>query len=51
MLKFAAGKNAQELETLYQTQIRALISDPTPAKAKKVAADLVDAAPDGRALE
>lgn len=46
-----AGKNAQELETLYQTQIRALISAPTAAKAKKVAADLVDAAPDDKALE
>jgi hypothetical protein len=47
----AAGRNAQELETLYQKQVRKLISDPTPANAKKIKDDLVDKAPDDKAIE
>lgn len=45
-----AGKNAQELESLYQKQVRLLIADPTPANAKTVAEFLVKVAPDDIAL-
>ena len=46
----SAGKNAQELETLYQTSIRGLIAEPTPAKAKAVVDDLMNEAPNDEAL-
>jgi len=47
----AAGKNAQELETIYQKQVRSLVADPTPANARTVAEALTKAAPDDAALE
>lgn len=46
-----AGANAQELETLYQKQVRILMADPSAAKAATVADDLVKAAPSDVALE
>jgi hypothetical protein len=46
-----AGKNAQELETLYQTQVRALVAEPTPSNAKAVVEELIKAAPNDEALE
>lgn len=46
-----AGRNAQDLETLYQTQVRGLVAEPTSSKAKAVAEELIKAAPDDKALE
>jgi hypothetical protein len=46
-----AGANAQELETLYQKQVRALMADSSAANAATVADDLVKAAPSDIALE
>lgn len=41
----AAGANAQELETLYQTSVRTLLSNPTPANAVVVSNALIAKAP------
>lgn len=41
----AAGKNAQELETIYQTEIRRLLADPTEKNARTIADSLIEAAP------
>jgi uncharacterized protein with ParB-like and HNH nuclease domain len=45
-----AGRNAQELETFYQKNIRALLADPTLTNAKAVADALIKEAPDDEAL-
>lgn len=41
----AAGKNAQDLENLYQESVRALLAKPTAATATQIAADLMKKAP------
>ncbi len=41
----AAGKNAQDLETLYQRSVRELLSNSTAATASKISQDLMNAAP------
>ena len=42
----AAGKNAQDLENLYQGSVRALLAKPTAATATQIANDLMKKAPD-----
>jgi hypothetical protein len=41
----AAGKNAQELETIYQTEIRRLLADRTEKNARAIAENLITEAP------